>query len=930
MSFLSKALRRAEVFLEQVDESVAQASRRMVVEGATGDVDEDDSWLQSGGDPLATAGLDAGVDPVGHAGQEGTPLQPPKQRRRGLANIKRAERSSIVGSADDLKSFATPQLEKEKAYAPSPQRPSEPQSNLRVATSESAKGVADDAAKVESDDWQEADASGWGDFDFPDNEPEAVAAEDQAGSVKELPSKPSDGGGDPLRLNSGQRDDPAAGFSAANPSVYPTDAPSRAQAGPISGATEPKVTASGDAEVSPAGIRETKTSEPAVLEPDSKPEPGSAPKPLAPAASPKTGVQMIGGAGNEPVAETKTSSLPPSITDFSKDSSPAISPPAAPGPGVALNETADGDGGNRLPDLRIPVADESTTAAVCSGQGIPPVSLSPLRPQDPPGSRRFEAPQKSSLASDLPTGPQNTSRTTTAIDQERNTAISEAVSAASGHKNIEAEDSDVDPEDFAAVIHENDELRKELEFAEEDFADMLKEKAKLVSNLKRLKEVVSEMEESLEEKSAEVRRLGEAVVDLRDSKSKLSQQLKESVAKGKDSMDLLRKELSSEIAALRKDLQETSAERDELASENSRVKDAMAQGREVDMATADDARDLASRAESAFEDEVAAHRKTREALKLKQEALDAESAVTAEALSSMQRKTDDAISGASSAREAQRKAESNLGRVASARDAALARVEDLTNELASYKAADDGELPGREELASLRQTVSELENALEAKNVELTRLEGEVENMRSILEMRHDSAVARSPGSARSGGYEVEQKLRHMADSALRKQAQLEVLRSENKVLQSQLDTERKRTREAQAMAAVATSSRHTLRGGFRGILDAGDEERGERPSGVREGPMARFRSPRGWPATLSKFVASLDVVSAQILSFLRKEPLVRMALVVYIALMHVLVYGLLHYHVESTLGSDMEGGIHAHPHGPIVPDSEQGQPRIA
>jgi chromosome segregation ATPase len=480
-------------------------------------------------------------------------------------------------------------------------------------------------------------------------------------------------------------------------------------------------------------------------------------------------------------------------------------------------------------------------------------------------------------------------------------------------------------DEMAATIEENEDLRKELELAEEDFNDLLRERAKLMHSLKSLKEVAAEQEEALEEKSAEVRRLGEAMAGLQDQKSKLQQQLKESNAAGKDAVDLLRRDLTAELSKARAELAAARSEEQRLRAENVTVKQALTQGREVDMLTADGARDQASRAQAAHEQEVAAHRETREALKTRQEALDAEAAIAAEAIAAAQRRADEALAAAAAAKEAQRSAESRLARVTSARDAAMARVEDLSRELAPYQASEGGQPPGREELQSLRQTVSELENALEAKNVELTRLEGDVENMRSIVSSRNSSSAARSPGAAGAaggeyaGGREVEQKLRHMADSALRKQAQLEVLRSENKALQHQLDTERKRTREAQAMAAVATSSRHNLRGGFRGIMDGGDEERGDRGYGVREGPMARFRAPRAWPAGVVHFLGSLDKLTAQALGFLRKEPLIRMALLIYVVAVHVLLYGMLHYHVEATM-TVPGAGVHAHPREGLVP----------
>jgi hypothetical protein len=96
MSFLSKALRRAEVFLEQVDESVTQASRRMVVEGATSDVDgSTDSWMQLSDDPIAAGVLDPekGNPYSDHDGGSSNRNNSIPSRRRGVANIRRARPS---------------------------------------------------------------------------------------------------------------------------------------------------------------------------------------------------------------------------------------------------------------------------------------------------------------------------------------------------------------------------------------------------------------------------------------------------------------------------------------------------------------------------------------------------------------------------------------------------------------------------------------------------------------------------------------------------------------------------------------------------------------------------------------------------------------------------------------------------------------------
>lgn len=463
---------------------------------------------------------------------------------------------------------------------------------------------------------------------------------------------------------------------------------------------------------------------------------------------------------------------------------------------------------------------------------------------------------------------------------------------------------DIAPEydDVSVLREENAELRKELELAEEDFESIMKDRARQANKLQRMKQVISDVDESLQQKSETVRRLESELIDVKDQLVATKRKAEQAATKERDEFVAARKTYEAEKMQLQSDVDRLRHECEIFRSENAKIKDASRKGQEVDMATADDARQLATRAQAAYEQEVAAHRETRDILKAKQEAAETDAALAGQALASAERRAEEAHAALAVAKSAQRQAESKLNQVSAARDVALARINDLMETVSSYEASSSGQHPGSEELLSLHQTVSELENALQAKNVELTRLEGDVENMRRALRARQDLATSHSGAedSQTARTAEVEQKLRHMADSALRKQAQIEIMRAENKALQHQLETERKRTREAQAMAAAATSSRQALRGGFRGFVSV-DEESGDRSYGVREGPVARFRAPRTWPKPVIRVLVSLDSVSANALGFLRREPVVRMMLVVYVFAVHVLIYFVLHFHIENT-----------------------------
>ncbi|KAI0565604.1 Golgin subfamily A member 5 [Gracilaria domingensis] len=471
-----------------------------------------------------------------------------------------------------------------------------------------------------------------------------------------------------------------------------------------------------------------------------------------------------------------------------------------------------------------------------------------------------------------------------------------------------------------ALEAENEELRNEFESLEVEYEKTRKEKGKLVKNLKRMKDIVNEMDETLQEKSAEARALETELRAANDKITSLESESRQSEARGKDGMDSLRTELTSQIESLQGELSAANQECQTLTEEKERLNEALLQGHEADLATADGARQEATQAHRAYEAETLAHRETRKHAKEREEALQSEAAVATKALADAQRKAEECIVAASNAKSGQRAAEAKLLTVTSARDAAFARVEDLEQALSFYEERGGNEGNRQNETQDMQQTISELENALEAKNVELNRLEGEVEALRASYRPRKDAMSPRSSGRGEtSTSPEVELKLRHMADAALRKQAQLEVLRSENRALQHQLGTERKRTREAQAMAAAASTSRSAIRGGFRGILDTGDDSRGDRAYGVRDGPLARFRTPRSWPKSVSRVIISLDQFSAHALAFLRKEPFFRLVLLLYVVGLHLFVYSLLHWHVDAVSGGNAhesiaspKGGAHA------------------
>lgn len=264
---------------------------------------------------------------------------------------------------------------------------------------------------------------------------------------------------------------------------------------------------------------------------------------------------------------------------------------------------------------------------------------------------------------------------------------------------------------------ENSELRKELEQIEEDFEDLRKDRSKMVKNLKRMKEIVSEMDDSLQEKSTEARRLESELVEARDEIRKLQNDMKASNVSDKEALESLRTKLNSELQAVRKEEVALRAERSSLVAENQSLREALKSGQDMELAISTGARKEAMEAHHAYETEVAAHRETKRLVKEREESLEAQTALAAKALAAAERKADECLAMANAAKTVQRAADAKLNSAVTNREIAFARIQDLERTLRRYEGEDGAGPPGKEELESLQVTISELENALETKNV---------------------------------------------------------------------------------------------------------------------------------------------------------------------------------------------------------------------
>lgn len=477
--------------------------------------------------------------------------------------------------------------------------------------------------------------------------------------------------------------------------------------------------------------------------------------------------------------------------------------------------------------------------------------------------------------------------------------------------DVHREGEEVDGEFVEALEAENDALRDELEAIETELSSLKAERSKLVKNLKRMKEVTFELDESLREKSSDARKLQSELNAAKDAAAVLRAEKERFEGQQKKKADKLDAKLRQEIEELTSRLMKAEATCETLTTTNAEMQEKLTLGRVNDAATADDARKEADSALSAYEAEVQRHLKTREEAQAREAELENKAALATSALAAAKRSAEEFNVATTQTKSRLRTIESQLRREVEARDAALARIVDLEKIIEDAGIRDGvGIAQRKNNLDELQETVQELENALESKNVELARLKAECEVMRKESEKPKNSTADKAVQTQETNAL-VEKQLRTLADQALRKQSELESLRGENRALAHQLDMERKRTREAQAMAAA----QHSIRGGVRGILDM-DVERG-----VREGPMARLRIPRRWPKSVEKVLRSLDLVTTRILLVMRKEPLIRLAFLLYVGLTNLFVVFVLHWHV----GASVQESEHVVEHGVEIIDAAKG-----
>eukprot|EP00189_Rhodosorus_marinus_P012667 CAMPEP_0184745236 /NCGR_PEP_ID=MMETSP0315-20130426/7878_1 /TAXON_ID=101924 /ORGANISM="Rhodosorus marinus, Strain UTEX LB 2760" /LENGTH=580 /DNA_ID=CAMNT_0027217259 /DNA_START=320 /DNA_END=2062 /DNA_ORIENTATION=+ len=401
----------------------------------------------------------------------------------------------------------------------------------------------------------------------------------------------------------------------------------------------------------------------------------------------------------------------------------------------------------------------------------------------------------------------------------------------------------------AALKEERDELRHQVELREQALVELNSAVESMASKIRARSALNQELAE------AEMR-IGDLERTVEESKWE-RKDLKKVVSEKEDlceNLDIKIRSLNDELESLR---------------ENFR------QAGEKDSNDVDGARRETVEAVLAHEREIANHNETRLKLQRRIEKLESDAVGNFEAITNADRITDEA-------RAAAKEAETVAADCIRERDQAVRKARTLEEKIADMDAA----YRSKEELSAtvlaLQARVEALEAELEFRQAKIVATNSEVHTLREALESsnRFNQSQAIAPNDS-SSIEQVHAQLRHMANLTMKAQSEVETLRGENRALKHQLETERRRTIEAQAIAA-ASSSRHTPR-------EVGRE--------MRRGVLP-LKIPRRWPMLVSRLLEMLDDLAANVTYIMRREPAIRLAVIIYVVALHIFIFSIIHHGV--------------------------------
>eukprot|EP00188_Purpureofilum_apyrenoidigerum_P006409 Plantae.Rhodophyta-Purpureofilum_apyrenoidigerum.ctg9953.p1 GENE.Plantae.Rhodophyta-Purpureofilum_apyrenoidigerum.ctg9953~~Plantae.Rhodophyta-Purpureofilum_apyrenoidigerum.ctg9953.p1 ORF type:complete len:394 (+),score=109.53 Plantae.Rhodophyta-Purpureofilum_apyrenoidigerum.ctg9953:1123-2304(+) len=333
--------------------------------------------------------------------------------------------------------------------------------------------------------------------------------------------------------------------------------------------------------------------------------------------------------------------------------------------------------------------------------------------------------------------------------------------------------------------------------------------------------------------------------------------------------ELAEAEKNFALSSLREAVKEAHIEKGVLEAENVRLRDIINREVQAGIESSNSARYEVTSIHQELEREMNAHRETQRIARAREEALEAAAVSHAEALAQAERKI-----------EAERNASAKM----------VAEHKELRNRAFNSDNALKQTQEQLEKVKKMGMRVSMLEEQVIAAEEKLAREEEKSAQLiaASVVKEEDMKVLKQKLQEASKRGNEVEiaemqTQVKSLADATLHKQSQVEFLRGENKALQLQLDLEKKRTKEAQAIAQNFASQK---RGRERDV------------EGGVQGPR-KFTVAKNRPNFAQKFgvvLEQFDRFSLGILSNVRREPILRMIFIAYIFFMHIFVYYILHH----------------------------------
>eukprot|EP00871_Galdieria_phlegrea_P004654 jgi/Galph1/518/GphlegSOOS_G5284.1 len=205
------------------------------------------------------------------------------------------------------------------------------------------------------------------------------------------------------------------------------------------------------------------------------------------------------------------------------------------------------------------------------------------------------------------------------------------------------------------------------------------------------------------------------------------------------------------------------------------------------------------------------------------------------------------------------------------------QLQDMTSNKDSYEKERIEWLQNKEnlmhELQWKQQQIQQLQSQL--ASLQKVSIEEKESNKSSVLE--GNGSTRKENGEDTKG---VELKLNELTESLLQKQREVESLRSTNRVLASQLETERRRASQLEAIATDAMQRPSSS------LFSTGDWNLTETNySGYR--PLRIRRAPR----IIQKALKICDRFFALCLVILRREPLIRFSLIVYLLVLNLFLF---------------------------------------